>query len=116
MVAILGILGSGVESRLTPTSLSVPGTPSAEGAALLRSHFGESSPFADLLRGPAPAIERQGPALIRALRRDPKVTTLSPWDGSALAALRPSPRRALILVDFHAPPAKAVKDVVPRLE
>jgi RND superfamily putative drug exporter len=44
------------------------------------------------------------------------VTTLSPWDGSALAALRPSPRRALILVDFHAPPAKAVKDVVPRLE
>ncbi|HVV91451.1 MAG TPA: MMPL family transporter, partial [Solirubrobacterales bacterium] len=47
---------------------------------------------------------------------DPKVTTLSPWDGGALAELRPSPRKALILVDFHAPPAKAVKDVVPRLE
>jgi RND superfamily putative drug exporter len=116
VVATLGILGSGVESRLTPTSLSVPGTPSAEGAALLSSHFGESAPFAVLLRGPVPAIERQGPELIRALRRDPKVTTLSPWDGKALAELRPSPRKALILVDFHAPPAKAVKDVVPRLE
>jgi RND superfamily putative drug exporter len=107
---------SGVESRLTPTSLSVPGTPSAEGAALLSSHFGESAPFAVLLRGPAPAIERQGPELIRAFRRDPKVTTLSPWDGSALAELRPSPRKALILVDFHAKPSTAVKDVVPRLE
>jgi RND superfamily putative drug exporter len=116
VVAALGVLGSGVESRLTPTSLSVPGTPSAEGAALLRSHFGESAPFAVLLRGPAPAIERQGPGLIRALRRDPRVTTLSPWDGSSLAELRPSPRKALILVDFHVPPAQAVKDAVPRLE
>ncbi len=116
VVAALGILGSGVESRLTPTSLSVSGTPSAEGAELLKSHFGESAPFAILLRGPAPAIERQGPELIRALRRDPRVTTLSPWDGASLAELRPSPRKALILADFHAPPAKAVKDVVPRLE
>jgi RND superfamily putative drug exporter len=116
VVAILGILGSGVESRLTPTSLSVPGTPSAEGATLLRSHFGESAPFAVLLRGPAAAIERQGPELIRALRRDPRVTTLSPWDGSALSELRPSPGKVLILADFHAPAAEAVKDVVPRLE
>jgi hypothetical protein len=103
VVAALGILGLGVESRLTPTSLSVPGTPSAEGAALLKSHFGESAPFAILLRGPAPAIEQQGPELIRALRRDPRVTTLSPWDGASLAELRPTPRKALILADFHAP-------------
>jgi putative drug exporter of the RND superfamily len=115
-VAILAILGLGVESRLTPTSLLVPGTPSAQGAALLKSHFGESAPFAILLRGPAPAVERQGPELIRALRRDPRVTTLSPWDGASLEQLRPSPRKALILVDFHVPAAKAVKDVVPRLE
>jgi RND superfamily putative drug exporter len=116
VVVALGTIGSGVESRLTPTSLSVPGTPSAEGAALLGSHFGESAPFAVLLQGPGPAIERQGPELIRALRRDPKVTTLSPWDGAQLSALRPDARKALILADFHAPPAKAVKDVVPRLE
>jgi RND superfamily putative drug exporter len=116
VVATLGILGSGVESRLTPTSLSVPGTPSAEGAALLGSHFGQSAPFAVLLRGPAPAIERQGPRLIRTLRRDPKVTTLSPWDGARLSALRPGPRKALILVDYHLSAPKAVKDAVPRLE
>jgi RND superfamily putative drug exporter len=114
-IAALGVLGLGVESRLTPTSLSVPGTPSARGGDLLKAHFGESAPFAVLLRGPAAAIERQGPALIRALRRDPAVTTLSPWDGRGLARLRPSPRKALILADFHTDTATAVADVVPRL-
>ena len=115
-VAALGILGSGLESRLTPTSLSVPGTPSAKGADLLRSHFGESAPFAILLRGPATALDRQGPALIRALRRDPEVTTLSPWDGRSLSRLRPSPRKALVLADFHVDSAEAVADSVPQLE
>jgi RND superfamily putative drug exporter len=114
-IVALGILGSGVESKLTPTSLGVPGTPSAKGADLLKEHFGESAPFAILLQGPAAALNRQGPALIRALRRDPKVTTLSPWDGEALSRLRPSPRKALILADFHTSTAKAVADVVPHL-
>jgi putative drug exporter of the RND superfamily len=115
-IAALGVLGLDVESRLTPTSLSVAGTHSAEGGGLLKNHFGESAPFAILLRGPAAAIERQGPALIRALRRDPEVTTLSPWDGRTLARMRPSPRRALVLVDFHTSTAEAVDDAVPRLD
>jgi putative drug exporter of the RND superfamily len=110
------VLGTGVESRLTPTSLSVPGTPAAKGGELLKSHFGESAPFAILLRGPATAIERQGPRLIRALRQDPAVTTLSPWDGAALQRLRPAPDRALILADFHTSAARAVGDVVPALD
>jgi RND superfamily putative drug exporter len=116
VIAILGLLGSGVEDRLTPTSLQVPGTPSAEGSDLLEEHFGPSAPFAILLRGPAGSLDRQGPALIRALRQDSQVTTLSPWDGDQLNRLRPSPRKALILVDFHTSSAKAVADVVPHLE
>jgi RND superfamily putative drug exporter len=114
-IAALAVLGSGVESRLTPTSLDVPGTSSARGAGLLRAHFGESAPFAVLLRGPAPALDRQGPRLIRALRKDPEVTTLSAWDGRQLERLRPAPSRALILVDFHTSGAEAVKTVVPAL-
>lgn len=116
VIAILGVLGTGVEDRLTPTSLQVPGTPSAEGSELLEKHFGPSAPFAILLRGPAASLDRQGPALIRALRADPKVTTLSPWDGDQLERLRPTPRKALILADFHTGTAKAVADVVPHLE
>ncbi len=83
---------------------------------MLRKSFGDSAPFAILLRGSAPAIERQGPALIRALRRDPKVTTLSPWDRGSVQRLRPSPRRALILVDFHVGLDQAVNEIVPRLD
>jgi RND superfamily putative drug exporter len=115
LVIVLGVLGLNVESRLKPTTLSVAGTPSAQAAALLRSHFGDSAPFAILLRGPAASLDRQGPALIKALRRDPKVTTLSPWDGASLNRLRPTPRKALILADFHVPAAEAVSDVVPKL-
>lgn len=115
LIATLGLLGTGVESRLTPTSLSVPGTPAARGGDLLEAHFGQSAPFAILLSGPPAAIERQGPRLIGVLREDPKVTTLSPWDGKSLARLRPAPNQALILADFHTSPAKAVGEVVPAL-
>ena len=115
LIAALGVLGLGVESRLQPTSLSVPDTPSAKGSALLRAHFGDSAPFAILLRGPAGALDRQGPALVRALRDDPKVTTLSSWDGAPLARLRPTPNKALIFADFHTSTQDAVGNVVPAL-
>lgn len=78
-IAALAILGTGVEERLTPTSLGVPGTPSARGGELLAEHFGRSAPFAVLLQGPPAALDRQGPALIRSLRSRAGLTTLSPW-------------------------------------
>ena len=79
-VALLGLIGLGVEDHLRPTSLAIEGTPSARGEDLARQRFGDSSPFVVLLRGPAGAIERQGPRLAAILRRDPKVTVISPWD------------------------------------
>jgi RND superfamily putative drug exporter len=116
VLAIFGIIGTGVESKLDPTTLDVPGTRSLEGADLLGEHFGDSATFAILLRGPAASIDRQGPELIRALRRDPKVSTLSPWDRGNVSQLRPGPGRALILADFHVDPKTAVNETVPRVE
>jgi RND superfamily putative drug exporter len=116
VLAVLGVIGAGVEDKLDPTTLDVPGTKSFEGNALLREHFDDSAPFAVLLQGPRAAIDRQGPELIRDLRRDPKVTTLSPWDRGNVAQLRPSPRKALILVDFHVNVKTAVNETVPQLE
>jgi len=116
IVAVLGVLGSGVEEKLKPTTLTVAGTESARANKMLRGHFGDSAPFAILLRGPAAALDRQGPELIRALREDPKVTTLSPWDQGTLERLRPSPRKALILADFHVDVDTAVNEIVPRVE
>jgi RND superfamily putative drug exporter len=112
LLVVLGVIGTGVNSHLDPTNLEVPGTESLRGTQLLHEHFGDSAPFAILLRGPAPAIDRQGPRLIRALRQDPRVTTLSPWDTGSVERLRPTPRRALILADFHVDLKTAVNDTV----
>jgi hypothetical protein len=67
-IAALGGLGLGVEHQLRPTSLSIAGTSSARGEALARRHFGDSVPFVILLRGPAAALERQGPRLVAAVK------------------------------------------------
>jgi RND superfamily putative drug exporter len=113
---VLGVLGLGVEGKLDPLSLKVPGTSAAEGEALAEAHFGDSAPFAVLLRGPAAAIDRQGPELVRALRRQPDATVVSPWDRGSVLGLRPGPRRTLILVDFHVPLEEAIRDTVPALQ
>ncbi len=82
---------------------------------MLREHFGDSAPFVILLRGPQKALDRQGPELIRALRRNPAVTTLSPWDLGSVQRLRPSPRSAIVIADFHVGIDEAVNETVPEL-
>jgi putative drug exporter of the RND superfamily len=113
---VLGGLGLRVEDRLSPTSLEVPGTAASNGETLAESHFGDSSPFAVLLRGPAAAIDRQGPRLVEALRGQGGVSVISPWDRGSMEALRPAPRRSLVLVDFHVPLTRAMREKVPGLE
>jgi RND superfamily putative drug exporter len=115
-VSVLGIIGSGVEGNLRPTSLSIPGTESARGEALMHRYFSQSVPFAVLLHGPAPALDRQGPGLISALRNERGATVVSPWDGGSLRGLRLGPRRALVLVDYHHSLDEAIRHTVPRLE
>ena len=116
VLAALAVVGTGVDSKLDPTTLDVPGSSSAKANAMLEEHFGPSAPFAILLRGPADELEEQGPRLIRALRAEPNVSTLSPWDTGSVEGLRPSPERALILADFHVDTKTSVNEVVPRLE
>jgi RND superfamily putative drug exporter len=125
VVAAFGVVGLGVEDHLEPTSLAIGGTSSARGEGLARGHFGESSPFAVLLRGPAGTIERQGPKLAAVLRREPGVTVISPWDPAPAARKLPAPAagasptelsHALLLLDFHESLADAMKHTVPQLE
>jgi RND superfamily putative drug exporter len=112
----LGVVGLGVEERLTPLSLEVPGTAASNGETLEQSHFGDSSPFIVLLQGPSAAVDRQGPRLVATLRRERMATVLSPWDRGSLGSLRPSRREALVLVDFRVPLEETMRNVVPRLE
>jgi RND superfamily putative drug exporter len=116
LLIALAVIGTGTDERLDPTTLNVPGTEAQRGNEILREHFGETAPFAILLRGPGPALDRQGPELIAALREDPRVTTISPWDTGTVKQLRPNPRKALILADFHVDLRTAVDDAVPHLK
>ncbi|MFT3864842.1 MAG: MMPL family transporter [Solirubrobacterales bacterium] len=116
VLAALAVIGTGVDSRLDPTTLDVPGSASAEADAMLEEHFGPSAPFAILLQGPAAALEEQGPRLVHALREEGGVTTLSPWDKGSVEGLRPTPEKALILADFHVDTKTAVNETVPHLE
>jgi putative drug exporter of the RND superfamily len=116
VLAALAVIGTGVDSRLDPTTLDVPGSASAEANAMLEEHFGPSAPFAILLQGPAAALEEQGPRLVHALRQDPTVSTLSPWDKGSVEGLRPTPEKALILANFHVDTKTAVNDAVPHLD
>jgi RND superfamily putative drug exporter len=115
LIVALSAFGFSLEGRLTPSSLEIPGTSTERANAMLRQHFGDTAIFAILLQGPRGAIDRQGPDLVRALRREPGVTTVSPWDRGAVEALRPAPRRALIVADFHVGPTEA-SDKVPVVE
>jgi putative drug exporter of the RND superfamily len=115
-IAVLGLLGKNVESRLVTSTVEMPGTESSRAESRIKTYFGDSAPFAILLRGPAPQLDRQGPQLIQKLHHDPTVTTLSPWDRGSVGDLRPSPEAALIVVDFHAGVGKAVGQIAPHLD
>jgi RND superfamily putative drug exporter len=112
-IVVLVTYGFSLEGRLTPSSLDIGGTKVHTANGMLRKYFGDTAPFAILLQGKPAAIDRQGPELIRELRRDPKVTTLSPWDVGTVGQLRPTPNRALIVADFHDNLDQAVNDKVP---
>jgi putative drug exporter of the RND superfamily len=125
VVALLGVIGIGVEDHLHPTSLEIGGSASARAETLTREHFGDRAPFVVLLRGPAGPLERQGRRLAAVLRRSPRLTVVSPWDAPAAARKLPAPppgtppetrSSALILLDFHLPLAEAMRHTVPELE
>lgn len=115
VVALLSLFGFSLEERLNPSTIEIKGTETSRTTEMLNQYFGDSAPFVVFLEGPPKALDKQGPELIRELRQDPKVTTLSPWDEGAVGRLRPNPRHAFILLDFHVDNQEAVDDKVPLL-
>jgi putative drug exporter of the RND superfamily len=115
-VAVLTFLGRGLEGRLAPMSLAVPGTPSSRAEAMLSAKFGSTVPIAVLLRGPPAEVDRQGRRMVAALRESRQVQVLSPWDRSVtVRSLRPGPGAAFVLVNYIRPASQAMA-VVPSTE
>ena len=114
-VAVLALVGRGVEQRLMPTTLSVPGTESHRWKQMMEGHLGE--PAAVLLRGPPREVDRQGSRLARALLRREHTRTLSPWTGGRGAKrLRPSRGEAMIVLNLEIPEGENHNTIVPPLE
>ena len=80
VAAALAAIGLGVSSSLSPTIVVVPGSETARAVHLAESNFGPSVLVPVMLEGPKAELDRQGPALVKALaaRRDTRV--LSAWD------------------------------------
>jgi putative drug exporter of the RND superfamily len=114
-VSALAVVGRGVEQKLMPTTLSIPGTESHRWKELMEGHLGE--PAAVLLRGPSREIDRQGSRLAEALLRREHTRTLSPWSGGRGAKrLRPSPGEAMIVLNLEIPEGENQNTIVPPLE
>jgi putative drug exporter of the RND superfamily len=114
-VLILAGIGRGVEEKLLPTQLLVPGTETDRWHDLRKGHFGEDA--AVLLRGPKEAIDRQGPPLARALANRENTRAISPWSaGEEAERLRPSGEQALIVLDLDIPRGQNQSTIIPPLE
>ena len=115
VVVGMAILGTGITSRLAPTSLLVPGSPSARTHAMLEREFGNQIAVTFLLEGPRRELARQGQRLTTALAGERGVQVMSPWQraGGELALLRPRAGAGLIVASFQRPEAEAMSEVVP---
>jgi RND superfamily putative drug exporter len=115
VVAVLALIGRGVEHRLQPTQLRVGGTETHRWGELREGHFGEG--LAVLLTGPKKELDRQGPALARALLERDNTRAVSPWSGGEAARhLRPSPEEALIVLDVDIAEGQSRSTFIPPLE
>ncbi|HTR72980.1 MAG TPA: MMPL family transporter, partial [Solirubrobacteraceae bacterium] len=98
----------------------VPGTESSQAQHLYEAHFGPGQLVPVLLRAPAAdlaQLERQGPALVRALAKRPHTRVLSAWDtGAAGAGLRPSSDARTIVVSVDRPEGEVVAHDQPQIE
>ncbi|MEZ5077568.1 MAG: MMPL family transporter [Solirubrobacterales bacterium] len=114
-VAGLALLGTGLTARLAPTSLLVPGSPSARAHAALEREFGNSVPVTILLEGPPAAIDGALSRLGAGLRAEGDVRVMAPPASGrrGRGSLRPQPGKALLIADFQRPESAAMSEVVP---
>ena len=90
VVVAFGLIGRGVEGKVQPSLLFIPGTESSHWRDVRQGSFNEE--LIVLLVGPAREIDRQGPRLAAALGRRAGTRAISVWSPRAkqVKTLRPS--------------------------
>ena len=116
VVAAFALIGRGVEEKVQPSLLFVPGTESSEWRDVREGSFNEQ--LIVLLEGPARDIESQGPPLAAALQRRAGTRAISAWSPRAkqVEALRPSPEQAVISIDVRVPRGGNITTIMGPLE
>ena len=116
VVAAFGLIGRGVEGKVQPSLLFIPGTESSHWRDVRQGSFNEE--LIVLLVGPAREIDRQGPRLAAALGRRAGTRAISVWSPRAkqVKTLRPSPRQAAISIDVRVPPGGNINTIIGPLE
>jgi len=113
----LALLGLGVASSMSPSVTVIPGTESSRAQQLANAQFGPTQLVPILLEGPKAQLDRQGPALVRALDKRAHTRVLSAWDGGSVTMeLRKSATAAMLVVSVDRSEADAVKYDEPQIE
>ncbi len=117
IAAALTVIGFGVTQAMSPSVSVVQKSESMKAQTLADQQFGPSQLMPILLEGPKAQLDKQGPALVKALVARPHTRALSAWDvGSSSAGLRPGPNQAMIVVAVDRPMKDVVKYDAPQIE
>jgi RND superfamily putative drug exporter len=117
VVVAFALIGRGVEDKVQPSLLFVPGTESSHWRDVRAGSFNES--LIVLLVGPGSEVDRQGPPLAAALNRRAGTRAISPWSVPRvrqLEALRPRPTEAAISVDLRVAKGGNINTVIGPLD
>ena len=116
LMAVLGLIGTGLQNKVSGGIVYVAGTPAEEAHKIAIREFGGEDTLVVMLRGPRAEVDRQGSRLVRKLHALPQTLILSPWNTrGAIQGLRPSPRVAALLVSVGGSEAGR-NDLVPKVE
>jgi RND superfamily putative drug exporter len=110
----LSIVGKNLESDVSTRPVYVEGSSAQRAHEIARREFGDEEALVVMLRGPGPAVERQGPRLVDSLRTLPQTLVISPWSSSgSIEGLRPKPGVAAVLVSIGQASSASNADIVP---
>jgi RND superfamily putative drug exporter len=118
-VVLLVVLASGsqgLEKKISTEPIFTKGSTAERAHELALREFGGEEAMVLMLRGPGPAVDRQGQRLVERLQRLPETVAISPWNSQgSIQGLRPRPEVAAILVSIGKTPQTGTQ-VVPAVE
>ncbi len=115
--AVLAVVGFGVTKTMSPSVSVVQKSESMKAQTLANQQFGPTQLMPILLEGPKAQLDKQGPALVKALVTRPHTRALSAWDaGTSSTGLRPGPNQAMIVVAVDRSEKDVVKYDAPQIQ